>query len=171
MDHMARTCGEASSGISSLRLSLATPRMVCAKVRESFLFHAKLTVRCLSCDVQADELRSCRGAEAQCSDFKWRYANASSDFLGLHGWPKYQCSESHTVSGTAGTPELFAVKSEDVLQAVSQCRPVEYGETSRSPYATTENLGNHVPTHEEKVQFPNGLPRRIESEREEFSTS
>ena len=78
-------------------------------------------------------------------------ANASSDFFVSHGWPKYQCSESHPLSGTAGTLERFAMKSEDVLHAVSQCRRVEYGETPGSAHATTEHLGSHVFTYEEKV--------------------
>ena len=110
-------------------------------------------LRFLCCHVQAVESHSCRGAEAQCSDFKWRSAITSCDFLGYHGWPKYQCSESNTVSGTAGTPDLFAVTSEDFLQAVSQCRPVECGEISGSTYVMTDYLGNQVLTCEEEVTF------------------
>ena len=110
-------------------------------------------LRFLCCHVQAVESHSCRGAEAQCSDFKWRSATSSCDFLGYHGWPKYQCSESNTVSGTAGTPDLFAVKSENFLQAVSQCRPVECGEISRSTYVMTDYLGNQLLTCEEEVTF------------------
>ena len=108
-------------------------RMVCARIRRvSCPMQSWRFLRFLCCHVQADESRSCRGAVAQCSDFKWKSVNASCDFLGFYGWQKYQCSESNTVSGTAGTPDLFAVKSEDFLQAVSQCRPAECGETSGS---------------------------------------
>ena len=60
----------------STRVSLATPRMVCARVKESFLSHAELAIPSMSL-LQADELRSCRGSDAQWSDFKWSAARAT----------------------------------------------------------------------------------------------
>ena len=93
----------------STRLSLATPRMVCAWVRESFLFHAKLTVPSMSLSFITCNPMNCVLAEAPLRDVP-----TSSDVPTTppviswvpHGWPKYQCSESHTVSGTYA--RLFA---------------------------------------------------------------
>lgn len=73
--------------------------------------------------------------------------------LGPHEWVKYQCNEGHTVSGTAGTPEVFTVKCEDGLHIMSQCRPVECGEAPESAYATAEHVSGHVFTYEQKVTF------------------
>ena len=61
---LSRICGKASSGISSLLVSRFTHRTVCARVKESLLFHAKADVS-FGATVVTCKPMTCGPAEAQ----------------------------------------------------------------------------------------------------------
>ena len=87
-------------------------------------------------------------------------ANVSSEF-GSSRVAEGSLNEGHTVPGTAGTPELFAVKCEDVLHAMSQCRRVECGGAPGSACATTEHVSGHVFTYDQKVTFSHQTDHQV----------
>ena len=161
---MARICVEASFGISSPHVCLWLLPEWSAQGSGEFPVPCRADD---SCDFSAV---TCKPMNRVPTDAPMRSVPTSSGDLTTPPVISWVLTDGRSISAVRATLylallelHLFAVKSEDVLQALSQCRPVEYGETSGSTCVATDHLGNHVLTCEEE-----GL---IESEREEFSTS
>ena len=62
----------------------------------------------------------------------------SSGSLGPNEWLKYQCGESHTLSGIPDSSDLFTVRCLDGDHTMTHCKPVQCGDPPVIAHATPQ---------------------------------